>query len=135
MRAHQSQHPLPALQNHGCYLFHHVWNGDQRDSERGEFYHPKQKAVALWRWVLGVQLKFAPGTLVLDPYASSSSIGLACQELGLHYIGVEIDPHYFDVAVGRLAATPCRKAGTTGALSATIADSLVKLESKPSIEV
>ena len=39
---------------------------------------------------------------VLDPFMGSSSIGEACANLGLPYIGVEYEPHYFDVACRRL---------------------------------
>ncbi|WP_456016187.1 DNA-methyltransferase [Methylorubrum populi] len=39
---------------------------------------------------------------ILDPFMGSASIGEACAELGLPYIGVEVSSHYFDVACQRL---------------------------------
>ena len=85
----------------GCYAFNHVWVGADRDSERGSFLHPTQKPVALWKWVLG-RMKLDPGATVLDPYMGSGSCGLACAELGLNYVGIEIDETYFATAQKRL---------------------------------
>jgi site-specific DNA-methyltransferase (adenine-specific) len=84
----------------GCYLFNHVWHGFDRESERGKTLHPTQKPVAVWKWILG-RMKLKPGATVLDPYMGCGSCGVACQELDLRYVGVEIEPRYFDVAVSR----------------------------------
>ncbi len=91
----------------GCYCFRHEWCGIYRESERvGKGHpslHPTQKPVALWKWVLG-RMKLDPGATVLDPYMGSGSCGLACAELGLNYIGIEIDETYFATAQERLDA-------------------------------
>jgi site-specific DNA-methyltransferase (adenine-specific) len=84
----------------GCYLFHHVWNGYDRASERGKSKHPTQKPVALFRWCFD-RLKLQPWDLVFDPFAGSGPIALAAQEAGLKYVGCEIVPQYFQTAVGR----------------------------------
>ena len=39
---------------------------------------------------------------ILDPFMGSGTIGEACANLCLPYIGVEVDPGYFDVACRRL---------------------------------
>ena len=39
---------------------------------------------------------------ILDPFMGSGTIGEACANLGLSYIGVEVDPGHFDVACRRL---------------------------------
>lgn len=84
----------------GCYVHRHIWNGFDRQSEKGEkTVHPTQKPVALMEWILG---KAKITGLVVDPYCGSGSTALACQRLGLPFIGCEIDPHYFDVACKRL---------------------------------
>jgi site-specific DNA-methyltransferase (adenine-specific)/modification methylase len=82
----------------GVRVFRHTWFGLIRDSERGESWHPTQKPVALYAWCLG----FASGT-VLDPYMGSGPCGVACANLGHKFIGVEIEPKYFDIACERIA--------------------------------
>jgi len=41
---------------------------------------------------------------VLDPYMGSGTTGLACLRLGRPFVGIEMDPHYFQVACDRLTA-------------------------------
>jgi len=43
-----------------------------------------------------------PNALVLDPFMGSGSTGLACKELGRSFIGIELDPTYFNVAQSRM---------------------------------
>lgn len=59
--------------------------------------HMAAKPVCLMTDLLAVM----SGT-ILDPFMGSAPIGVACADLGLPYIGVEVDPHYFDVACQRL---------------------------------
>jgi site-specific DNA-methyltransferase (adenine-specific) len=64
--------------------------------------HPCQKPVPLYRWLLE---KYAsPGYRILDTHAGSASSFLACLELGLDYIGFELDPDYYKAAVQRVEA-------------------------------
>jgi DNA modification methylase len=63
--------------------------------------HPTQKPVALMQWCLG----FLPDArTILDPFMGSGTTGVACIREGRRFIGVEIDPGYFDVACRRIAA-------------------------------
>jgi site-specific DNA-methyltransferase (adenine-specific) len=41
---------------------------------------------------------------ILDPFAGSGTVGVACLEAGIPYLGIEYDPHHFEVASARLAA-------------------------------
>ena len=41
---------------------------------------------------------------VLDPFMGSGTTGVACMQLGRRFIGVEIEPKYFDIAVKRITA-------------------------------
>ncbi len=84
----------------GVRIFHHLWHGMMRASERGTGYHPTQKPSALYRWVLG--LRWIPSGTVLDPYMGSGPCGVAAVELGREYIGIEIDERYCEVAARRL---------------------------------
>ena len=61
--------------------------------------HPTQKPVALMEWCLG----FLPDAkTILDPFMGSGTTLVACQKLGRHGIGIEIDPDYFDSACRRV---------------------------------
>lgn len=72
---------------------HEVTAGQQR-------YHPAQKPEALMVWCLG----FIHGTTIFDPFMGSGTTGVACVKLGRKFIGIEIDPKYFDIACRRIEA-------------------------------
>ena len=61
--------------------------------------HPTVKPVALIADALKDCSK--PGHLVLDPFAGSGSMIIAAERTGRQARGLEIDPHYVDVAVKR----------------------------------
>lgn len=84
----------------GVRRFRHLWNGMMKASERGENYHPTQKPVALQAWVLS--LRWTPKGTVLDPFMGSGTTGVACMNLGRKFIGIEIEPKYFDIACRRI---------------------------------
>lgn len=42
------------------------------------------------------------GSTVLDPFMGSGTTGVACAKLGRKFIGIEIDPGYFDIACRRI---------------------------------
>lgn len=67
--------------------------------------HMAAKPVGLMRDLLRVM-----DGPILDPFMGSASIGEACAELGLPYIGIEVSPHYFDVACQRLEEHAARRA-------------------------
>ncbi len=60
--------------------------------------HPTQKPVALMEWCLG----FIKGQIILDPFMGSGTMGVACINLGRKFIGIEIEPKYFDIACKRI---------------------------------
>jgi DNA modification methylase len=65
-----------------------------------EMEHPTQKPVALMQWCLG----FLPDArTILDPFMGSGTTGVACVREGRHFIGIEIDEGYFDIACRRIA--------------------------------
>jgi len=81
-------------------LFDHQWCGAFKDSERGlRAVHPTQKPVALMKWCLG----FLPDAkTILDPFMGSGTTGVACVKTGRKFIGIELDPDYFDIACKRV---------------------------------
>lgn len=86
--------------------FELAWTNLDRNSK--EFSHPRSgferahqtgKPVALMEWCLG----FVPDAqTILDPFAGSGTTGVACVNLGRHFIGIERDPDYFDIMVSRV---------------------------------
>jgi len=61
--------------------------------------HPTQKPVALMEWCLG----FLPDAkTILDPFAGSGTTLVACQRMGRHGTGIELDPDYFEIACRRV---------------------------------
>lgn len=69
----------------------------------GNKQHPTEKPVQLMEVMIGNSSQ--PGDLVLDPFAGSGSTLIAAKNLGRDYIGYEIDPKYYEVAVKRLDQT------------------------------
>ena len=61
-------------------------------------YHPTQKPVELMKWCMG----FAPAGVILDPFMGSGTTGVAAVQLGRKFIGIEIEPKYFDIACERI---------------------------------
>lgn len=62
-------------------------------------HHPTQKPLALMEWCL----KFLDDRLaVIDPFMGSGTTLVACQRMGRHGTGIELDPDYFAVACKRV---------------------------------
>jgi len=75
----------------------HLWMGMLRDSETQQHWHPTQKPVAVMEWCLPPK-----ATLICDPFMGSGTPGVACMNLGRKFIGIEIEPKYFDIACERI---------------------------------
>lgn len=63
-------------------------------------HHPTEKPLGIMRWCLS----FIDGQTVLDPFMGSGTTGVACVQLGRSFIGIEIEPRYFDIACQRITA-------------------------------
>jgi site-specific DNA-methyltransferase (adenine-specific) len=63
-------------------------------------FHPCQKPVALYKWLLSKYAK--PDWKILDTHFGSGSIAVACNEMGFSLIASEIDQDYFNAAVSRV---------------------------------
>lgn len=70
----------------------------QFNTERG--LHPTQKPVPLLEYL--VRTYTNEGETVLDNCMGSGSTGLACLRSGRHFIGMEKDPQYFQIAQERI---------------------------------
>lgn len=62
--------------------------------------HPTQKPVALLEYL--VKTYTNEGDLVLDNCMGSGSTGVACVNTGRRFIGMELDPGYFEIAEKRI---------------------------------
>lgn len=60
--------------------------------------HPHEKPV----WLMEHFIERAPAGTVLDPFMGSGTTGVACAKLGRRFIGIEIEPKYFDIACRRI---------------------------------
>ena len=65
-----------------------------------ERFHPTQKPVALYRWILANYAK--QGDKLLDTHVGSASSLIAFEERGFDYVGFEIDADYYQKAQKRL---------------------------------
>ena len=77
-------------------VFESVPQGNANDKR----FHPTQKPVALYMWLLNKYAK--PGDKILDTHVGSASSLIACHKLGFKYVGFEIDPDYYKMANERL---------------------------------
>jgi site-specific DNA-methyltransferase (adenine-specific)/modification methylase len=64
--------------------------------------HPTQKPIRLMQDVI-LKLPGSP-RIILDPFMGSGTTGIACVNLQRRFIGIEIDPAYFDIALQRISA-------------------------------
>ena len=64
--------------------------------------HPTQKPVALIEMLIRTYTNL--GETVLDNCMGSGTAGVACLNTGRHFVGIELDEKYFDVARTRLGA-------------------------------
>jgi len=62
--------------------------------------HPTEKPLSLMEWCF----KWVKGKSILDPFMGSGTTGVACANLGRKFIGIEIEPKYFDIACERIEA-------------------------------
>ena len=62
--------------------------------------HRTEKPVELLEDILTIT---KPCGVVLDPFMGSGSTGAACAHLGHPFVGIEMEPRYFDIACERIA--------------------------------
>mgnify|MGYP003420830029 CR=1 FL=1 len=60
--------------------------------------HPAEKPIEGAEWIVSHS---GDGT-ILDPFMGSGTTGVACAKLGRHFIGIEVDERWFDIACRRI---------------------------------
>ncbi len=79
-----------------------ICGGQERIKRGGTKAHPTQKPEALLYRILLACTK--AGDVVLDPFFGTGTTGAVARRLGRHWIGIERDATYVDVAQERIAA-------------------------------
>ena len=64
-------------------------------------FHPTQKPIALMEYLIKTYTN--ERETVLDNCMGSGTTGVACKKTGRHFIGIEKDPKYFEIAVRRVS--------------------------------
>ena len=89
-------------------IFKYMWDGNRYGYE-GNIkgvgkptirFHPAQKPVALYKWLLQNFAK--EGDTILDTHFGSLSIGIACHDLKFDLTAIELDKDYYEQAKQRL---------------------------------
>lgn len=80
----------------------YLWHGMLRAHGEPRGDHPTQKPVGVMKWCI----EQLPNEclVILDPFMGSGTTGVACVILGRRFVGIEIDPKYFDIACRRVEA-------------------------------
>lgn len=83
-------------------VYRYVWNGMIQGNmkEKEDRFHPTQKPVSLYLWLLDNYAK--KGFKILDTHAGSASSLVACHRYGCEGWGFEIDSEYYEKARNRL---------------------------------
>ncbi len=86
-------------------IIKYTWNGFIQGNMKEKDYrqHPTQKPLSVMRWIL--ENYSQDNQTILDPFMGSGTTGVACKELGRNFIGIEIEPKYFEIAKRRIQNT------------------------------
>ena len=74
-----------------------LYEGTSTDLNR---FHPTQKPVELYKWLLDKYAK--QGDKILDTHLGSMSIAIACADYGFELVGCELDLDYYNAGIKRL---------------------------------
>ncbi len=82
------------------YQMRSVWSlGTPKPSEKKHGKHPTQKPLELLRRIVLASTK--RGDVILDPFAGSSTTGIAAVQHGRKFIGVDLDKKFLDLSKKR----------------------------------
>jgi site-specific DNA-methyltransferase (adenine-specific) len=77
-------------------MINYMYNGMLQDDTKNKDirFHPTQKPTQMWVQILLLYTK--ENDLILDPFAGSQSLRIACHKTNRRYIGFEINKDYYD---------------------------------------
>ena len=79
--------------------FKYSWNGI--NPLQREAFHPCQKPIALYKWLLSKYAK--PNDKILDTHVGSASSIIACLDMGFDVTGFELDKDYYEASMKRIS--------------------------------
>ena len=68
--------------------------------ENGKNIHDTEKPIELMKIL--IENSSQEGEMVFDPFVGVGATAIACKELNRQYIGIELDEHYYNIAVNRV---------------------------------
>lgn len=78
----------------------YLWHGMFRANNESRGLHPTQKPLGVMEWCIK---QLPPDVKTIGDFCmGSGTTGVAAINLGLNFIGCEIDPHYFEIARARI---------------------------------
>ncbi len=86
---------------HGSGYVPNRWIGLTPNRAGTDHGHPTEKPVDAMQSLVGALT--GPAGMTLDPFMGSGTTGVACANLGRKFIGIEVEPRYFDIACERIA--------------------------------
>jgi len=78
-----------------------VLHGGVVNADGGKREHPTQKPISVM--LQAIQWVAKDAETILDPFMGSGTTGVACVNLGRKFIGIELDPDYFEIACRRIS--------------------------------
>ena len=99
---HESQAGLGETGNASRFFKSIIYQSKASKAERGEGNsHPTVKPIALMEYL--IKMVSREGVIILDPFMGSGTTGVACVQTGRNFIGIELEPKYFEIAEKRIA--------------------------------
>jgi DNA modification methylase len=78
--------------------------GAGRTADRVKNYHPTVKPIGVMRWLCRL-VGGQKGSVILDPFMGSGTTGIAAISEGFHFMGLEQNAEYMDIAEARILDT------------------------------
>jgi len=76
------------------------WNINQtKNVSKKEINHPCVMPIEVMKNIIGILPK---DKIIIDAFMGSGTTGIACNELGRDFVGIEIDENYFNIAKERI---------------------------------
>ena len=85
-------------------ILRYLWKGlacSKRGEDNGRRIHPMQKPVQIMAAAIAA-CQLPAGALILDPFMGAGSTAVAAFGLRMRFVGVEIEPRWFDAAAERI---------------------------------
>ena len=83
-----------------CALYDWWQISQVKNVSREKTAHPCQMPLQVMNNIIGILPK---DITVIDPFMGAGTTGVACNENGIDFVGIEIDKRYFDISKERLA--------------------------------